>query len=70
MCVRIIYYDFFKKETRQTVRSNALSFLQAVLPEEPGLLHRGGDGGGDCRCARGEGRRACEDAVCKRTAGP
>lgn len=43
-----------KEETRQTVRSNALSFLQAVLPEEPGLLHRGGDGGGDCQQVRGD----------------
>lgn len=47
-----------KEETRQTVKSNALCFLQAVLPEEPGLLHRGGDEGGDCQRMRGEGRGA------------
>lgn len=44
------------QETRQKARSNALSFLQAMLPEELGLLHRGGEGGGDCQRVRGEGR--------------
>lgn len=45
--------------------SNALSFLRAVLPEEPGLLHRGGDGGGDCQSAgRGEkSMRGCSMRV-------
>lgn len=69
VCVHSLLWFLSKEETRQWVRSNALSFLQAVLPEEPGLLHRGGDGGGDWQRMRGDWRRAYEDAMCKRITG-
>lgn len=54
VCAHNILWFLSQEETKQTVRSNALSFLHAVLPEEPGLLHRGGDGGGDCQRVRGD----------------
>lgn len=48
----------------QTVRSNALSFLHTPLPEEPRLLHRGGDWGGGFQRVRVKKRtRGCSTKV-------
>lgn len=51
----------FYNEGNKANRSNALNFLRAVLPEEPRLLQRSGDEGGDCQ--RGRERRRGEDHV-------